>query len=485
MLKTTIMNRLENVTIVCVDTYNVGESVIALRKTLMEVVPDECLFFTNAEIEIEGVQVIKVDNINSVDDYSRFMIKQLYKYINTDFVLVIQHDGYVLNGDLFPKDLYLYDYCGALWLEKDQLNNGNGGFSWRSKKLLDAIGIDETISVLTPEDVSICRIYRRYLEQTYGLVWAADYIAERFSFELQEPRRKTFGFHGYHHKPYKPTVVIQRMGAMGDVIGVEPVLEHFYNKGYRVVLKTTPEFYHLFLQHKYPIEFYENFDANRVKHEYYNLDMSYESKPKELHLKTYYEFAGVTDGEIKRPSLYLSFDIKEHKIFKKYIVIHNDTRAQPYRNINHFSFDGIATQFRLMGYTVLQVGINGSPIQGADFIKTSNLPFLMTVVAGAELFIGIDSGISHIAQAFGVPSVIFSGSVDLRLIHPDMSKIEWVNWFIKNWKICSKPYCWHETIGCEGMECIEDKNSPPCSRFKAYYLDAELILSNFGINKND
>ena len=92
MLKTTIMNRLENVTIVCVDTYNVGESVIALRKTLMEVKPDECLFFTNAEIEIEGVQVIKVDNINSVDDYSRFMIKQLYNYINTDFVLVIQHD---------------------------------------------------------------------------------------------------------------------------------------------------------------------------------------------------------------------------------------------------------------------------------------------------------------------------------------------------------------------------------------------------------
>jgi ADP-heptose:LPS heptosyltransferase len=205
----------------------------------------------------------------------------------------------------------------------------------------------------------------------------------------------------------------------------------------------------------------------------------------ELHLKTYYEFAGVANGEIKRPSLYLNFDIKEHKIFKKYVVIHNDTRAQPYRNINHFSFDGIATQFRLMGYTVLQVGINGSPIQGADFIKTSNLPFLMTVVAGAELFIGIDSGISHIAQAFGVPSVIFSGSVDLRLIHPDMSKIEWVNWFMKNWKICSKPLCWHETIGCEGMECVEDKNSPPCSRFKSYYLDAEIILSNFGINKND
>lgn len=481
------MQRLNKVTIVCVDTYNVGESVIALRKTLMEVEPDKCLFFTNADIEIEGVKVIKVDNINSVDDYSRFMIKQLYKYINTEFVLVIQHDGYVLNGDAFPQDLYLYDYCGALWLEKDNLNNGNGGFSWRSKKLLDAIGTDDNISVLTPEDVSICRIYRRYLEQTYGLAWAADYIAERFSFELQEPRRITFGFHGYHHKPYQPTVVIQRMGAMGDVIGVEPVLEYFYNKGYRVVLKTTPEFYNLFLQHKYPIEFYENFDADRIKHEYYNLDMSYESKPKELHLKTYYEYAGVKDGVIKKPNLYFQFDVKEHKIFKKYIIIHNDTRAQPYRNINNFSFDLIAKQFRLLGYTVLQVGINGKPIKDADFIQTKNLQFLMNVVAVADLFIGIDSGISHIAQAFGVPSVIFSGSVDLRLIHPDMSKILWMNWFYDRptqAKICDKPLCWHETIGCEGMECYVDKENPPCSSFSAYYLDAELILSKFGIKNN-
>jgi len=481
------MQKLDNVTIVCVDTYNVGESVIALRKTLMEVEPDECLFFTNADIELEGVTTIKVDNINSVDDYSRFMIKQLYKYINTDFVLVIQHDGYVLNGDLFPKDLYLYDYCGALWLEKDQLNNGNGGFSWRSKKLLIDIATDETISVLTPEDVSICRIYRRYLEQKYGLVWAADYIAERFSFELQEPRRKTFGFHGYHHKPYKPTVVIQRMGAMGDVIGVEPVLEHFYNKGYRVVLKTTPQFYALFAQHKYPIIPYEEFDYGRITHEYYNLDMSYESKPKELHLKTYYEFAGVKDGVIKKPNLYFQFDFKEHRIFKKYVIIHNDTRAQPYRNINDFSFDSVALQFRKMGYVVLQVGINGKPIEGADFIQTTNLQFLMNVVAGADLFIGIDSGISHIAQAFGIPSVIFSGSVDLRVIHPDMRNMLWLNWFYdrpNQTKICDKPLCWHETIGCEGMECYVDKENPPCSRFEAYYLDAEIILSKFGIKNN-
>ena len=477
-MKKIIKMKLNNVTIVCVDTYNVGESVLAIRKTLQEVTPDKCLFFTNSDIQIDGVETIIINIVNSVDDYSKFIIKELYKYIETDFVLIIQWDGYVLNGRLFPLELYEYDYCGALWIERDGLNNGNGGFSWRSKKLLEAVAKDENIEILTPEDVSICRIYRRYLEGQYGLRWAHDWTAEQFSFELREPKNNTFGFHSFHHKPFKPVVIIQRMGAMGDVIGVEPVLEHYYNKGYRVVLKTTPEFYKLFLHHKYQIEFYENFDLS-IPHEYYNLDMSYESKPKELHLKSYYEFANVKNGEIKKPQLYLNFDAKKFAIFDKYAIIHNDTRAQPYRNIYNFSFESVVNQLKSKGYTVLQVGINGQPIKGAEFIKTASLQFLMTVVAGADLFIGIDSGISHIAQAFNVPSVIFSGSVDLRLIHPDMSNIEWINPFMYNWKACQTPFCWHDEVGCEGKKCVENEASPPCTRFGWYYLDIEIILSKF------
>jgi hypothetical protein len=143
---------------------------------------------------------------------------------------------------LFDKRLYLYDYCGALWNERDGLNNGNGGFSWRSKKLCEALGKDEIIEIYTPEDVSICRIYRRYLEGNYGFKWATDEIAEVFSFELKEPKNKTFGFHGRFHPEFKEIVVIQRMGAMGDVIGAEPVLRHFYENGYRVVIHTLPQF---------------------------------------------------------------------------------------------------------------------------------------------------------------------------------------------------------------------------------------------------
>jgi hypothetical protein len=459
---------LKDVTVVCIDTYNVGEAIIALRKTLQEVQPDKALFFTNTDVEVDGVETIVVNEINSVDDYSRFVIKELYKYITTEFVLIIQHDGYVLNGKLFDESLYRYDYCGALWSERDGLNNGNGGFSWRSFRLLETIGIDDTIEILTPEDVSICRIYRRYLEEKYAFFWAPDEVAERFSFELIKPKNNTFGFHGFHHKPYRPVVVIQRMGAMGDVIGVEPVLAHYHNAGYEVVLRTTPVFYELFYRHHFPVVFYENFDTS-IPHKYFNLDMSYESFPKELHLSSYFYFAGVKNAKLKAPSLYYP-DVKNNKLFKKYIVIHNDTREQPYRNIRNFNFKELVHWLKSKGYLVIQVGTTQETIYGAFQISTKSLDFLKYVVGGADYFIGIDSGISHIAVAFGVTSFIFSGSVDLNLIHPDMSNIHWINK-----KSCDTPLCWHDVVGCEGKKCVVSENEPPCSDFS--YVDIFNIIN--------
>jgi hypothetical protein len=463
---------IQDLTVVCIDTYNVGEAIIAIRKTLNEITPTKTLFFTNSNVEIDGVETIVIDEINSVDDYSKFVIKKLHKYITTDFVLIIQHDGYVLNGDLFDEELKNYDYCGALWEEKDGLNNGNGGFSWRSKTLLEAIANDPVIEILTPEDVSICRIYRRYLEGKYQLEWAPNELAEKFSYELIKPKNRTFGFHSYHHQPYKPNIVIQRMGAMGDVIGVEPVLEHFHNKGYNVILKTTIDFYQLFMQHKYKITFYENFDTSEPHH-YFNLDMSYESKPLQHHLKTYFEFCNVIAFEMKQPRLYFEgMNMAEHKIFDKYIIIHNDQREQPHRNIAGFDFGVLAKALNHLGYVVFQVGTSQERIPNTIKLNTKTLYFLKQIVSQADWFIGIDSGISHIARAFDVPSIIFSGSVNLKLIHVDFNNLHW----IKN-NVCETPHCWHNVVGCTGQDCYIDKQKPPCCNF------GSPITMEFIINK--
>ena len=98
-------------------------------------------------------------------------------------------------------------------------------------------------------------------------------------------------------------------------------------------------------------------------------------------------------------------------------------------------------------------------------MKTINENLLSYVVAGADMFIGIDSGISHIAAGFNVPSMIFFGSVDPDIIHVDFENIViMTNHDDKN-PICEKPYCWHSVIGCAGVPCYINENNPPCANF--------------------
>ena len=137
------------------------------------------------------------------ENFSRFMIKDLTNQIQTEHVLVIDVDGYVINWEAWDDDFLQYDYIGAPWLFHKEHMVGNGGFSLRSKKLLQILANDETINEYHPEDHMICRKYRKYLETKYGIKFAPVEVAMRFSFEgwgLTEEYKQyggSFGFHGY------------------------------------------------------------------------------------------------------------------------------------------------------------------------------------------------------------------------------------------------------------------------------------------------
>lgn len=64
----------------------------------------------------------------------------------------------------------------------------------RSRSLLEALQ-DAAIDSWHPEDRAICREHRSYLEERHGIVFAADDIADRFSFEHLEIAALPFGFH--------------------------------------------------------------------------------------------------------------------------------------------------------------------------------------------------------------------------------------------------------------------------------------------------
>ena len=177
------MLHLPDVTLCCVDSLNRDLAHRALRKSS------------------EGVRFGQVTlcepPIRSHTDYSEYVLKSLVRDIGTAFVLLIQWDGYVTNPAAWRDEFLDYDYIGAVWSwHCDDMQVGNGGFSLRSRRLLEALQ-DPTIQMAgVAEDETICRTFRPYLERRYGIRFAPTDTAERFSFEVGYPVRQPFGFHG-------------------------------------------------------------------------------------------------------------------------------------------------------------------------------------------------------------------------------------------------------------------------------------------------
>jgi len=164
--------------------------------------------------------------IKSKQEYSRFLIEKLYKYISTDYVLIVQWDGYVTSPRSWNEDFLKFDYIGAIWpWHNDKFRVGNGGFSLRSKKLLEAFtGMEKSISYQFNEDEIICRLYRPMLEKR-GLKFATEQIANQFSYERTSQIDTTFGFHGlfnmWRHCSDKEIDVILDRISIGSLHSVE------------------------------------------------------------------------------------------------------------------------------------------------------------------------------------------------------------------------------------------------------------------------
>ena len=465
---------LEKVTLVCVDCYNHGEAVAAIKKSMDQCQFKAVKFITDIDIEIDDVEVIKILPIKSKEEYSNFMIKELHKYFDTKYVLVIQHDGYVLDGKLWSDEFYDYDYIGAPWLYSDGRNVGNGGFSFRSSYLQTILATDEFITITSPEDEIIGRLYRDYLINEYSIKFPSDEVADKFAFELRTPVQPTFGFHGKFHHPFKPTIIVKRTAALGDVILVEPVLEYFYNKGYNVILDTPHRYYLIFENHYFPVKHISQVDkrlAQSKEIRFVNLDLAYESFPTENRLESYYRFCGIKDGKLRNPKLSLGFPISQQtKLFQKYCVIHLEERKQPERNVYGIDWEVAVEHLKAQGYAVFQIGVGRfQQIKGATYMNTMNENFLCYTIAGADLFIGIDSGLSHIASGFDIPSIVFFGNTDPNIVHPDLSR----KFPITNQEtpICDKPYCWHSVVGgVAGSPCYLNSEFPPCTQYKTEQL---------------
>ncbi len=190
------MLELPRVTLCCVDCINHDLALTALHQCAQHARFARTLFVTDRDLAIDGVDCLRIAPLRSREDYSRFVIKELGAHIDTDFVLLVQWDGFVVNPAAWSDDFLGHDYIGARWpFRDDGLTVGNGGFSLRSKRLLTALR-DPAVVPEPLEDVAICRTFRRHLESAHGIRFAPEAVADRFSFEATYFDTLPFGFHG-------------------------------------------------------------------------------------------------------------------------------------------------------------------------------------------------------------------------------------------------------------------------------------------------
>ena len=210
------MLKLSDVTLVAVSSVDIESTYLALEISSHEIEFGAIKFLTSEPVVVKNpkIHISKIRKLD-FDGYSSFILEELHQYIDTPFCLVIQADGFVLNAKQWNPDFLKYDYIGAPWPSEVillpsksviQLNKncvGNGGFSLRSKKLLELtsnIKYDELDFPSKSEDIVICYfLYEEMIEA--GIKFPPPQVAASFSIESSnaaygETPNTSFGFHG-------------------------------------------------------------------------------------------------------------------------------------------------------------------------------------------------------------------------------------------------------------------------------------------------
>ncbi|ANI78452.1 DUF5672 family protein [Sphingobium sp. EP60837] len=193
---------LPQVTLCAVTSVNVKATVRALEASLAQADFAACKLFTDAPLQPThpGISVVPIPHIQSAAAYSDFLLSRLVDHVETSHCLVAQWDGHVIDAGRWRPEFLDYDYIGASWPQFDDgYDVGNGGFSLRSRRLMEACRVSQFLAS-HPEDIAIGRANRSWLEGR-GMHFAPRALADLFATERAGKLETSFGYHGVWNMP--------------------------------------------------------------------------------------------------------------------------------------------------------------------------------------------------------------------------------------------------------------------------------------------
>jgi hypothetical protein len=191
---------INDVTLVTIETMYHDLAGRAMQETLDRVPFKHALVFSDREF-LPGARHVKIQHGNMFN-YCNLLLKGLTEYVETKYIIFQQWDAMVHDGSRWTDDFLTCDYIGAVWPWRPPGQNvGNGGFSLRSKRLLEQltashIKLDPDGEHGVQEDNYIAIMHRPWLE-SQGMVFAMPGLANRFSIELSPDAGHAMAHHGF------------------------------------------------------------------------------------------------------------------------------------------------------------------------------------------------------------------------------------------------------------------------------------------------
>lgn len=405
LLPTIIKSRqkLKDVTLVCVDDLKPERARTAIEQCTGKFDFGAVKFFTS---HTGYSDTVKIHPILSIEEYCRFIVKELANHVETSHVLIVQWDGYMVDSSKW-RDYYLkYDYIGAWWPQYG--TGGNGGFSLRSKKLLKVLQDPQFKPPFWPEDQMICRDWRGTLERDFDIRFAGEDVCRTFSVEV-EPYAESLGFHSFLTKlPVgvpRPTV-FQHSGRYGDIIYALPTIKALgggvlfvtpgvaHNGDGRVTLDWTARLVPLLREQEYIVNC--AFTGNPVPFDY---DFNQFRAGYVINQNLVHQQARICGADVdsKEPWLKVDFPVT---VPGRPIAI---SRSSRYHNLL-FPWESLVKKY---GSRMVFIG---SDVEHTNFVRrfgyvpkvcTENLLDVARIIAGANVFIGNQSCPMAIALGLG------------------------------------------------------------------------------------
>jgi len=210
---------LKNISLIAVTSGEESESIEALNYSSREINFHKKILFSDkfSNSKIKGINFINIPRLNNISEWGKFIVFDLYKFIESDFIILIHPDGFIVNPSSWTDDFLKYDFIGAPWkIPRDNYScrdiYGNiirvgNSVSIRSKKLL---ALPSKLKIKWdnfdhgyPHEDGFLNVQHRHLLQEKGINFPTLDIACKFGREATIPENKNidpFTFHKWSGK---------------------------------------------------------------------------------------------------------------------------------------------------------------------------------------------------------------------------------------------------------------------------------------------